>query len=106
MWDSFDRAKAEAEFRSGLVVPFIVLIGIASYEFGVSWILFFVVVPWWLLVLATRKAIETTSILVQAVALGYVQPPLLDRWAEIALKRRTDQTQRTDEYTWPPSSNG
>lgn len=109
MWDTFDRSRAEAEFRSGIITPLILVvitfsIRAATMDKGTLWSLlwlFLLFVPWWLLVLATRKAIEATSTLIQAMSLIEATPPIFDRWDSLHPK---DKSQNAPGPTVAPTA--
>jgi hypothetical protein len=82
IWDTFDRCRAETEFRSAIVLPLSFIIVSATINHSWWWLVG-MIAPWWLLVLAARKAIEATATLVQAISLGIVEPPIFDRWEEM-----------------------
>jgi hypothetical protein len=82
MWDTFDRSKAESQFRSGLVAPLTLVSIIATAKLGVLWLLL-LIVPFWFTALWAQKAIDATATLVQAVTLKIVNPPVFDRTDEL-----------------------
>jgi hypothetical protein len=81
LWDTFDRARAESEFRSAIAWPLFVLVLILGSQLS-PWWLFLLFIPIVLLVLGMGKAFEATSTLVQALELDLVKPPIFVRLEE------------------------
>jgi hypothetical protein len=82
LWDTFDRARAESEFRSGLVLPLAAITIVVVTQSNLLWLLL-LVVPVVLLEVAVGKSIEATDTLVQAIALKIVEPSIFVRLDEI-----------------------
>ena len=75
LWDTFDRAKAESEFRSAIAWPLAFIILIISFQVSWWWA-FLLLVPIFLMFLAMGESVQATSTLVQAIVLGIVKPPI------------------------------
>ena len=84
LWDTFDRARAESEFRSAIAWPLAALAIVLGFQ--LLWWLFLIAVPVILLVLAMGKSVEATSTLVRALELDLVKPPIFVRVEEEVLK--------------------
>lgn len=83
LWDSFDRAKAESEFRSSIAFALAPL----SVVLMVNWTIYaglLLIFGSVLLMMGAAKAVEATSTLVQAIRLDQARPPIFDRLEEIA----------------------
>jgi hypothetical protein len=89
LWDTFDRSRAESEFRSAVALPLAFVIIVVSLK-STLWCLLLLLVPIWLLNLAMRKSVEATSALIQALALTKVQPPIFERLDEALARKEAD----------------
>lgn len=81
LWDTYDRLRAEAEFRFGITPPLALLVLLMAIQSGAFWWIFLLAAPIYLLILAVRHSVLAASTLVQAVVLRIVETPVLERLA-------------------------
>jgi hypothetical protein len=102
LWDTFDRYKAETEFRSAIVIPMWGVTISAIWRGQNYWWLLLFVASIALLASSGRRALLATATLVQAVSMKIVQPPIFDRWEEFVSEAKPDE--RTEEPINPNNS--
>ncbi len=92
LWDAFDRARAESEFRSAIVWPIIPVICVAALHLSPWWWLL-ITIPVLLLFLAMGESVQATSTLVQAMALGVVDPPVFGEIDDMTARKEKGTTE-------------
>jgi hypothetical protein len=100
-WDTYDRKTAEGEFRIGISLPIAVIIFLMAHQSGNQWWWVLLVAPVFLLFGGVRYHTMATEVLVQAVVLKMVEPPVLERLREVVAKK-----QQGKEQAQPESANG
>jgi hypothetical protein len=86
LWETYDRHRAEAEFRLGIAPP----LALASIILAVQaspWWLCLLLIPAALLMLARRESKEATLTLIQVITLKMVEPPAFERLREVAVMK-------------------
>jgi hypothetical protein len=94
-WDTYDRKTAEMDFRYGIVWPLAAVIIIVSWQSSLFW-LFLLIIPAWFYLLAWRISAEVEAILVQAIILGMVVPPIFENLDKAVQKRKESSGPQTN----------
>jgi hypothetical protein len=81
LWDTYDRQQAEAHFRLAISLPIIFIFSALTAESGQLLWLFLLIVPVILIFSGLRTSVAASAVLVQAVVLNLVEPPILERLA-------------------------
>jgi hypothetical protein len=94
-WDTYDRKTAEMDFRYSIVWPLAAIIVTISWQSSLLW-LFLLAVPFWLFLAALHLTAEVATILVQAISLGIVVPPVFEDLDKLVQKRKEMSAPETD----------
>lgn len=81
LWDTYDRHSAESQFRRAIALPILVIVVLIAIQVSPFWLLL-LVIPIYLPILGIRQALKAESVLVQAITLRMVEPPVLERLEE------------------------
>jgi hypothetical protein len=98
-WDTYDRQKAEAQFRIGIALPISLIVILLAVQSGQYLWLLLLIVPLILLVLAMRLEATANSALVQAVVLRMVEPPVLERLTEVLAEKKAEEAREQERLT-------
>jgi hypothetical protein len=98
LWDTYDRQSSEAQFRFGIAPPLVLVIVVLAWESHRYWWLIVLVLPLALLLQGVRQTVSAAAALVQAVVLGMVEPPVLERVGEQIAMKDEDEQGRANEH--------
>jgi len=107
LYQSYDRKKAEADFRSAMSVPLIVLCFVlAIVDDQPAWLLL-LPLPVALILQGRRRGIEAKAELLQVLTQRVIKSPFLENLDEVAARRHKARTVRAHEegnegYELPP----
>lgn len=94
-WDTYDRKTAEMDFRYSIIWPLAAIIVTISWQSSLLWLLL-LAVPFWLFLVALHLSAEVATILVQAISLGIVVPPIFEDLHKTVQKRKEASGPQTD----------
>lgn len=79
LWDTYDRKSAEAAFRSAVSLPVAILFLVLAWQSGEWWVACLLVIPGALARSGRMAYAQGASTLVQAIDVGLVTPPIMQR---------------------------